>query len=223
MPRPQDSRERDTRLALREPAVWVALFSGGTPPRARRRRRHATRSGESLRSIPPGCASMLVPDGDRAEADLAVTVEVTVTNPAYWSDRAPQLAQILRSARDTGPRAIPDPTGKPPDPDRLVAIVDPSYWSDRPRELAEVLTLAARGVSAGPDAEIRLPAGAAGATSGSQERLTMTVDEAAAALGISRAHAFNAVARNEIPHIRIGRRILIPRAALERMLSGNDE
>ena len=58
--------------------------------------------------------------------------------------------------------------------------------------------------------------------SGGQERLTMTVEEAAAALGISRAFAYEAVTRNEIPHVRIGRRILIPRAALDRML-GNAE
>jgi excisionase family DNA binding protein len=43
------------------------------------------------------------------------------------------------------------------------------------------------------------------------------VEEAAAALGISRAFAYEAVTRNEIPHVRIGRWILIPRAALERM------
>jgi excisionase family DNA binding protein len=47
----------------------------------------------------------------------------------------------------------------------------------------------------------------------------MTVEEAAAALGISRAFAYEAVTRNEIPHVRIGRRILVPIAALERMLN----
>ncbi len=47
----------------------------------------------------------------------------------------------------------------------------------------------------------------------------MTVEEAASALGISRAFAYEAVTRNEIPHVRIGRRILVPRAALERMLT----
>jgi excisionase family DNA binding protein len=165
---------------------------------------------------------LLVADGNRRKVHRAMTVEVTVTNPAYWSDRAPQLAQLLRSAGDAGPRVIGDPTGKPADPDHLLAIVDPAYWSDRRRELTEVLTLAARVVSAAPGAEIRLPAGVAGAAPGSQERLTMTVDEAAAALGISRAHAFNSVTRNQIPHIRMGRRILIPRAALERMLSGGE-
>ena len=41
--------------------------------------------------------------------------------------------------------------------------------------------------------------------------LTITVDEAAFYLGISRNSAYEAVRRNEIPNIRIGRRIVIPR------------
>ena len=52
-----------------------------------------------------------------------------------------------------------------------------------------------------------------------QQRLTMTVEEAAVALGISRASAYEAVGRGEIPCIRIGRRILIPKVALERLLN----
>ena len=51
---------------------------------------------------------------------------------------------------------------------------------------------------------------------------TMTVEEAAAALGISRAFAYEAITRNEIPHVRIGRRILVPRSALERMLGASE-
>ena len=50
-------------------------------------------------------------------------------------------------------------------------------------------------------------------------RRTMTVEEAAEVLGISRASAYDAVARGEIPCIRIGRRILIPKVALERILT----
>ena len=50
------------------------------------------------------------------------------------------------------------------------------------------------------------------------QRLTMTVEEAAHALGISRATAYEAVGRGEIPCIRIGRRILIPKVALEKLL-----
>ena len=37
-------------------------------------------------------------------------------------------------------------------------------------------------------------------------------------LGISRAFAYEAVNKGEVPSIRIGRRILVPKVALERML-----
>jgi excisionase family DNA binding protein len=40
--------------------------------------------------------------------------------------------------------------------------------------------------------------------------LTLTVEEAAAPLGISRPFAYEAVRRGEIPSIRIGRRVLVP-------------
>jgi excisionase family DNA binding protein len=146
-----------------------------------------------------------------------MSVEVTVTNPAYWSDRAQQLALILGSAAEGGPNNVGDPTGKPPDPENSFKIADPMYWSGQPLALREVLGIAAgrQGV------EVAVPGGASGAGTGSLERLTLTVEEAAAALGISRAFAYEAVTRKEIPHIRIGRRILIPRAALQRML-GSD-
>jgi excisionase family DNA binding protein len=55
-----------------------------------------------------------------------------------------------------------------------------------------------------------------------QSRLTLTVEEVAATLGISRAFAYEAVRRGEIPSIRIGRRVLVPRAALEKLLDGAD-
>ena len=50
------------------------------------------------------------------------------------------------------------------------------------------------------------------------ERLTLTVEEAARALGVSRAHAYELAARGEIPTLRLGRRILVPREALVRKL-----
>ncbi len=53
----------------------------------------------------------------------------------------------------------------------------------------------------------------------SRDRETMTVPEAARRLGVS-GSAFEAARRGEIPTIRIGRRLLVPRAALERLLSG---
>lgn len=49
--------------------------------------------------------------------------------------------------------------------------------------------------------------------------LVLTVEEAAAALRISRGAAYEAVRANEIPHVRIGRTIRVPRAALLRLLS----
>jgi excisionase family DNA binding protein len=52
------------------------------------------------------------------------------------------------------------------------------------------------------------------------ERQTLTVTEASKALGISRNKAYEAAKRGEIPTIKIGGRILVLRAALERMLEG---
>lgn len=51
-----------------------------------------------------------------------------------------------------------------------------------------------------------------------QDRQTLTVEEAAARLGIGRNAAYDAVNRGDIPHIRIGRRIVIPKAALDRLM-----
>jgi excisionase family DNA binding protein len=46
----------------------------------------------------------------------------------------------------------------------------------------------------------------------------MQVDDVAAALGLSRAATYNGVQTGEIPSIRIGRRIVVPTAAVRRML-----
>ncbi len=51
-------------------------------------------------------------------------------------------------------------------------------------------------------------------------RRTLTIPEAAKALGISRNAGYEAARRGEIPTIRIGKRLLVPLAALERMLQG---
>jgi excisionase family DNA binding protein len=48
--------------------------------------------------------------------------------------------------------------------------------------------------------------------------MVLTVDEAAAMLRISRQSAYQAVHAGEIPVVRVGRRMLVPRAALEKML-----
>lgn len=50
------------------------------------------------------------------------------------------------------------------------------------------------------------------------DKATLTVEQAAEYLGISRGSAYAAVRTGEIPHVRIGSRILVPRAALEHLL-----
>jgi excisionase family DNA binding protein len=52
----------------------------------------------------------------------------------------------------------------------------------------------------------------------SEDRLTWTVTEAAQLLGISRASAYEAAHRGELPVRLIGRRMLVPRVALLRLL-----
>ena len=42
--------------------------------------------------------------------------------------------------------------------------------------------------------------------------------EAGKLLGLGRNATYEAIRRNEIPHIKIGKRLLIPRAALDRLL-----
>jgi excisionase family DNA binding protein len=51
-------------------------------------------------------------------------------------------------------------------------------------------------------------------------RRTYTVEEAARLLGIGRNHAYEAAKRGEIPCIKIGKRIVVPKAAIDRMLEG---
>jgi len=53
----------------------------------------------------------------------------------------------------------------------------------------------------------------------SLQRETLSVEEAAEALGIGRTLAYEAVRRGDIPTIRIGRRLLVPRGAPDRLLS----
>lgn len=52
------------------------------------------------------------------------------------------------------------------------------------------------------------------------EPKTYSIEEAAQLLGIGRNHAYEAAKRGEIPVIRIGKRLLVPKAALDRMLQG---
>jgi len=51
-----------------------------------------------------------------------------------------------------------------------------------------------------------------------EERLTLTVEETAKLLGIGRQLAYERVKTGEIPVVKIGRRLLVPRRALEKLL-----
>lgn len=54
-------------------------------------------------------------------------------------------------------------------------------------------------------------------------KLTYTIDETAALLGVSRSAAYAAAHRGKlgVPVIKVGRRYLIPRAPLDAILAGN--
>ena len=51
-------------------------------------------------------------------------------------------------------------------------------------------------------------------------RATYTIEEAAELLGIGRSSAYRAARDGQIPAIRLGRRLLVPKVALERLLNG---
>jgi excisionase family DNA binding protein len=52
------------------------------------------------------------------------------------------------------------------------------------------------------------------------QRLTITVDEAAKLLGVGRSMAYEAARRGELPIVRMGRRVLVSRAGLLRLIEG---
>ncbi len=59
-----------------------------------------------------------------------------------------------------------------------------------------------------------------GAITGTDEvRLVWTVEEAARLLGISRAHAYELVACGDLPHVRLGRRVVVPKHAITELLA----
>ena len=55
------------------------------------------------------------------------------------------------------------------------------------------------------------------------ERQTLSIDEAAAILGISRNTAYRAAKRGEIKTIRIGDRLLVLRSFIDRILTSTRE
>lgn len=76
--------------------------------------------------------------------------------------------------------------------------------------MAILLNLALLMLASGVTAAGRLPR--------SEDEPTVSVERAGAILGVSRASAYEAVKAGAIPHLRIGRRIVVPTAALRRLL-----
>lgn len=138
--------------------------------------------------------------------------EITVTGLKYWADNPEQLAQLLATSTAS---SIRDPSGQSVQPNEILVLALPKLWSENPRELGDALAFAAGGAGTAASA----PAGNLGAVAPVEKRLVFTVEEAAQLLGISRSFAYEAVQRGDIPSMRIGRRILVPKAALQRLLS----
>jgi len=141
---------------------------------------------------------------------MSPPVEVTITAPDYWATRPAELMQLLMQSVGSKTRTIADPSGRPVDPETIAVVVAPQEWAPYPRELGEAL--------AGATVAAAHPSAAAGAVAPVGDRLVLTVEEAATLLGISRAFAYEAVGRGEIPSLRIGRRILVPKAGLHRLV-----
>ncbi len=53
------------------------------------------------------------------------------------------------------------------------------------------------------------------------ERAVYTIEEAAQMLGVGRSTAYDAARRGELPVVRLGRRLLVPRARLNELLGIN--
>lgn len=49
---------------------------------------------------------------------------------------------------------------------------------------------------------------------------TYRIDEAAKVLGISRNKCYEAARTGQVPTVRIGKRLLVPKAALDKLLNG---
>jgi len=56
-----------------------------------------------------------------------------------------------------------------------------------------------------------------------QLRLTLTADEVAEILGIGRSAVYESIRRGDLPALRFGRRIVVPREALLRLLGEEDK
>jgi excisionase family DNA binding protein len=96
----------------------------------------------------------------------------------------------------------------------ILSFIQPRWWDDNPEALNEAVS-----VAEWLDEQVERRQVGETIPDKPVQRLTLTVEEAASALGISRSFAYEAIAKGEIPCIRIGKRILVPKIALEKMLA----
>jgi len=143
-------------------------------------------------------------------------VEVTLTDSAYWTTHVDQLLDALSMATRLQAPSTTPAEAVTPEPVPSIAEQQPTAaYPDEPVETSPSPV----DEESGDDSD-HFPA--VGTPADLPARLTLTVEEAAATLGISRAFAYEAVRRGDIPSIRIGRRVLVPHAALNRLLSPPD-
>ncbi len=149
-----------------------------------------------------------------SEENLAT--DVTVVGPVYWADHAVELSAFLHAAKP-GTKALlltRVEIRRRSWPRSLTRRTGPTNHTSLPTRC-----VVARRVSQVRPFQ-RCPNGTSSrrARRRTQDRLTMSVEEAAAALGIGPRLTYEAVQRGEIPSIHIGRRILVPRSGFARML-----
>ena len=142
--------------------------------------------------------------------------EVIVTGLKYWLDKPEQLVQLLATSRAT---SIADPSGQRVVQDEIAVFMCREEWARNPRELHDALVEAV-GLSGTAIVGSEVSTGAVAPV---EDRLVFTVEEAAQLLGISRSFAYEAVRRGDVPSMRIGKRILVPKAALQRFLESSSE
>lgn len=147
--------------------------------------------------------------------------EVVLLNPWYWFPPVERIAELCAILQSQPPSTItdPSPSDTTPEPDTSLTIVNPEYWGTHLETLADGLVRSSMNLS---DPEVTWSVPAAGTTILSTDLQngpwTMTVEEAAKCLGISRAFAYESVRKGDIPSLRIGRRILVPIQALRQLV-----
>ena len=142
-----------------------------------------------------------------------------MTGLAYWASNIGDLAAQLAAP---GTTAVGHPDGTPVPDEEVLQVTDPGAWAANQAELRDALRVA--GFAVAPSSGLR-PVGALPGHRNlpkPEDRLVYTVEEAAGLLGISRSFAYEAVNKGLVPSMRIGRRILVPKAALERFVGASD-